>query len=378
MTKPDKFLYGGFAAVALAGIVAMLVSVFSPPKQTAEETAKPPTQPIDEPPTVQTALPIDEPPIEEYPYFYFDENGNKVFLTQEQHDAGTPREQELRREEAERLAKEKAEKEWWASRQDWIERFPFEPTYHPKITFDSAVYDPNNPKPQEERDKAYWEMRERVINHSRLRYFYENKLRYTEEFEQLYDIVKETAGEEKADNPIILGKAFNALKEYHQANAQDPQSLYRENARVALPLQPPPRLQSVLAGLTPQQIEVYKALPPNEKRAMTAELRYGHRKEFGEKLRAYHARPQYEIRDVTWGERTESRKEIIMGNLCSHVQPDRPDQPWMSEEQALAIRKRLLNEIPAEGFLEMGNAILNASVHRYELELEPGDSLLIK
>ena len=44
MNKTDKFLYSGFAVVALAGIVAMLVSVFSPTqppqKQEEEETAE--------------------------------------------------------------------------------------------------------------------------------------------------------------------------------------------------------------------------------------------------------------------------------------------------------------------------------------------------
>lgn len=50
----------------------------------------------------------------------------------------------------------------------------------------------------------------------------------------------------------------------------------------------------------------------------------------------------------------------------------------MTDEQAFAIRERLINEISAEGFVDMGNAVLNASVHRYELELNPGDSLLIK
>ena len=39
MTKIDKLLYGGFAVV-----VAMLVSVFSPPKQIAEETVEMPPQ----------------------------------------------------------------------------------------------------------------------------------------------------------------------------------------------------------------------------------------------------------------------------------------------------------------------------------------------
>ena len=377
MNKPDKFLYGGFAAVAIAGMVAMLVSVFSPPKKTAEE--KPP-QKIDaaSPPTVQTALPIDEPPIEEYPYFYFDENGNKVFLTQEQLDAGTPREQELRREEAERLAQEKAEKEWWASRQDWIERFPFEPTHHPEITFDPVVYDPNGGAewPEEKKDKAYWEMVDRVENHSFLRRFYKLRLRYTEEFEQMYDIVQEEVGE-KADNPIVLGWTFNALKEYHEARAQDPKAIYRENARVAIRPQPMPEPPDMLAGLTPQQLAAYKALPGKARREMTAELRYKQRREYTEKLQAYHAMPKTEVRDITWGEEAESMKRIIYGSLRRRIRPDHTDQPWMSEEQALAIRERLLNEIPADGFLEMGRGGFGHQ-HRYELELEPGDSLLIK
>lgn len=378
MTKTDKFLYGGFASVAIAGFIAMLVSVFSPPKKTVEETTKPP---IDEPPTVETSLPIDEPPIEEYPYFYFDENGNKVFLTQEQHDAGTPRERELRREEAERLAKEKAEKEWWESRQEWVERFPFEPTYHPEITFDPAVYDPNGGAewPEERKDKAYWEMVDRVENHSALRYFYENRLRYTEEFEQLYDIVKEIAGEEKADNPLTLGKVFNSLKRYHQAKAQDPEAIYRQNARVAIRPQPMPEPPNMLAGLTPQQLAAYKALPGEARREMTAELRYNQRREYTKKLQAYYAQPRSEVRDITWGEEAESQKRMISGSLGYGGQPgQRGGQPWIQEEQAEAIRERLLNEIPAEGFLKMGNAILNASVHRYELELQPGDPLLIK
>ena len=109
MTKLDKFLYGGFAAVAFAGIGAMLVSVFSLPKQTAKETVETPQI---KQPTLETASPIDDPPIAEYPYFYLDENGNKVFLTQEELDEGTEYEQELKRKEAERLAKEKSEKKW--------------------------------------------------------------------------------------------------------------------------------------------------------------------------------------------------------------------------------------------------------------------------
>ena len=374
MNKTDKFLYGGFAAVALAGIVAMLVSVFAPPKQPAEETAKPPTPPqIDAKPTVETASPMVEPSQTEFPYYYLDENGNKVFLTQEEFDAGSEYEQEQKRKEAERLAKEKAEKEWWASRKEWVERFPFEPTYHPEITLDTAVYDPNNPKPQEERDKAYWKMRDRVQNHSFLRRFYESRLRYTEEFEQLYDIVQEEAGE-KADNPIVLGWTFTTLRKYHQANAQDSEAIYRKNAHVALPRQPPPRQTSMLASLTPQQLAAYKALPEKERRTMTAELRASRSEEYVEQLRAYRNTPKYQVKDITWGEQAEKMKMGIIGALWNGEQPD---QPWIHEEQAKVIRARLINEIPAEGFLKMGEGEFGY-VHKYERELQPGDQLLIK
>ena len=43
----------------------------------------------------------------------------------------------------------------------------------------------------------------------------------------------------------------------------------------------------------------------------------------------------------------------------------------------MRIRERLLNEIPAAGFLEMGKENL-CYVSRYERELQPGDPLLIK
>lgn len=42
MNKTDKILYSGFAIVAIGVVVAMLVSVFSPQKKIAEETAEPP------------------------------------------------------------------------------------------------------------------------------------------------------------------------------------------------------------------------------------------------------------------------------------------------------------------------------------------------
>ena len=356
MNKTDKFLYGGFA-VALVGFVAiMLMSVFSPLKQPAEETAQTPKQ--TEPAPMKTIMPDGSPmpPIPDgYVGYWVDDDGTIVYVTQEQLDAGEAHEEELKRQEAERIAREKAEKEWWASRQDWIDRFPFEPTHHPEIAFD-----PHDPSEK---------MRVMVENHSFLRRFYESKLRYTKEFEQLHDIVQEVAGEEKADNPIVLGWTFNALKEYHQAKSQDPESIYRENAEVAIRPQPkrPEPPPSILAGLSPQQLAAYKALPGAVRREMTAELRYNQRKEFAEKLRAYHAMPKYEVRDITWGEEAESMKRIIIGQLMDQVE----------KSEAVAIRERLLDEIPAEGFLKMGRAIF-AYDSGYKRELKAGDPLLIK
>ena len=366
MNKTDKFLYGGFAVVALAGIVALQVSVFSPSKQIAEETASLPTQ--TEQASMETIMPDGSPmpPIPDgYVGYWVADDGTLVYVTQEQLDAGKAYEEELKRKEAERLAREKANKEWWASRQEWIDRFPFEPTYHPEITFDP--------------DETDRKMRDMVGNHSLLRSFYASKLRYTKEFEQLHDIVQEVAGEEKADNPIVLAKTFRLLQRYHQTSAQDPEAIYRKNAEVAIRPQPkrPKPPPSILAGLTPQQLAAYKALPGAARRKMTAELRYKQRREFTEKLQAYHAMPKYEVRDITWGEEAESQEGYIIGTLRNGKQPGQRGQPWIHEEQALAIRERLLDEIPAEGFLKMGRAIF-AYDSGYKRELKQGDPLLIK
>ena len=114
MNKLDKLLYGGFAVVLIGGIAAMLVSVFSPPKQ-AEDIA--------EQPPVEEATPAKEPvqPENDYVAYYLDDEGNQVFLTAEDIAESEAYDEEFKREEAERIAKEKAEKEWWESRQDWID-----------------------------------------------------------------------------------------------------------------------------------------------------------------------------------------------------------------------------------------------------------------
>lgn len=383
MNKTDKILYGGFAVVAIGVVVAMLVSVLLPPKKVAkEETVEPQT------PQTDSAEAEITPP-EGYVAYYLDENGNKVWLTREEVDAEfaavEEAEEEYKRQEAERIAKEKAkeqaEKEWWASRQDWIDRFPFEPTHHPEITYDPTAYDPRKVGewPEAEKDDAYWEMQELVENHGFLRNFYESKLPYTEEFEQMHDIIHEELGEMAndtillVDNTILLGWTFDHLKSYHHAMTKDPEEIRWKNVQRTIRPPMPELLPSMLEGLTPEQFAVYRALPGEARREMTKELRHGRDQEMIRRIQNYHNSFKTVTVDVTWSEEAQSLKDGMLAELLNR---DGYGEPWIPMDQARALVDRLVNEIPADGFLEMeGNLHY---VHRYELELEQGDPLLIK
>ena len=241
MNKRDKLLYGGFAVVLIGGITAMLVSVFSSPKPIVEEIAEQPPEEVELPPEEPTQSEDD------YVAYYLDDAGNKVFLTAEDIAESEAYDEEFKREEAERIAEEKAEEEWWESKQDWIDRFPFEPTHHPEIAYDPSVYDPSNLPPREERDEAYNQHRDLVKNHSFLRRFYKSRLPYTEEFEQMHAIIAEEVGE-KAENTVMMGWAFDVLKDYHLADGKNPDAIYRKDIQV-YQSQPPP---NILDGLTPR------------------------------------------------------------------------------------------------------------------------------
>lgn len=123
--------------------------------------------------------------------YWLDEHGNKTYITDEELAASAAIEAKFKRQEEEQRALDEAEKAWWESRQDWVERFPSKATHHSEITFDPTVYQPGKAAewPEEEKTDAYWEMKQRVENHSFLRHFYASYLPYTEEFEQMYDII---------------------------------------------------------------------------------------------------------------------------------------------------------------------------------------------
>ena len=376
MNKADKLLYGGFAVVIIGGITAMLVSVFSPPqppqKQAEESTADQEIAPVS---PVEYSNILDR----------WRQGVENARLQREKDEAlaelikNDPELAKLvQAEEDAKHAKEEAERaeqEWWESRKEWIERFPFEPIPHPEIAFDPAVYDPHHLKEwteewTEEETNAYDKMARIVRNHGFLKRFYESKLPYTEEFEKMYDIVKEELGEEL--HPIPLGWAFESLKDYHKAAQRDPDSVYRKNARVhrSMPKQEPTII--AVKDLPPEEQATFQNMTKQEKIKFLVETADEIRRENNP-----HFDNPVEVRDVTWGERVEDYKKSILGSLRTPPMPREDDSRLMSMEKSTTIRDRLLNEIPAEGFLEMPNVGFAYS-DKHELELKAGDPLLIR
>ena len=333
MAKTDRFLYGGFAVVAIGFVVAMLVTVFSHPKQVMEETVETPMPPQTEPAPMETAAPVDDlMPPDGYVGYYLDDDGNKVWLTAENIAASDAIE---------------AEKKWWESRQDWGERFPFEPTHHPEIAYDPDAF------------RASREMRDLARNHSLLKMFYESWVPYTEEFEQMHDIVKEELGE--VGSTVALAITFRTLAKYHKAAQRDPDSIYRENVRVELPK---PEPVNTMVALGPE----FYSLPLEKQIQISNEFIDAQI----EAMRANNTQ-KYEGRDVTWAEEVEITKECLLGPL----EDLQIGEERIHEKQALAIRKRLINEIPAAGFLELPKRAF-ACNQKHEKERKAGDLLFIK
>ena len=354
MSKSEKFLYAGIVGITLAGIVAMLVSVFSPPqpsqKQAEEVKAEQEIVPVN---------PVEYGKIlerwqESFEAARMQREADEAWanLIQAEKDAEQAAQEEL----------ERAEKEWWESRKDWVERFPFDPTFHQEIRYDPNVYNAKGSAhwPEEKKDKAFWDMKKRVENHGFLRNFYSSYLPYTEEFEQMYNIIKEEF--EETDNTIVLGWTFETLKDYHKAAQHDSEEIYRENVRVEIPNDPDPEIEEFTLG------DDFFNLPEEAKREYLSVLQQTYMENLAPELRA-----SYEVRDVTWGERAESLKRGIIG----HLMAQKDDGQLMEESVARAIQERLVNEIPSQGFIEMGDERL-CYVSTYESELKPGDPLLIK
>ena len=168
------------------------------------------------------------------------------------------------KEYVDEIRNEKIEKEQWLeSRKEWIENFPYEKKHHPTIFFsleafelpDIQLQQPNfvdymdaarndgvktlfefgdmadayNEAMQQYRSEYEAAMfpavkaRGMVANHSKLKTFYDGKLRFTEEFEMVYDIINEYG---YADNTILVIEAFDDLLVHSQALLRDPNEIW--------------------------------------------------------------------------------------------------------------------------------------------------------
>ena len=83
----------------------------------------------------------------------------------------------------------------------WEQNFPWKPTYDPAVTVTANMIS-DDPRSMEATD-----------NHFDLKKFFDNELRFSPQFEQLYRIMEEY---DRTENPVALGVAFDALREYHR------------------------------------------------------------------------------------------------------------------------------------------------------------------
>ena len=121
-------------------------------------------------------------------------------------------ERELAAKAAAKAAKEKAEQEYWEDRKEWVENFPFEPIYHPELT-----YVPPQGEKWNVRDKEEEKMMFAVARHGFIRRFYENPLRYTRGFEMIVKIMEEYG---YGNSPERIGNVYSTVKDYYELSAK--------------------------------------------------------------------------------------------------------------------------------------------------------------
>ena len=119
---------------------------------------------------------------------------------------------ELAAKAAAKAAKEKAEREYWEDRKEWVENFPFEPTYHPELT-----YIPPQGEKWNVRDEDEEKMMFAVARHGFIRRFYENPLRYTRGFEMIVKIMEEYG---YGNSPERIGNVYSTVKDYYELSAK--------------------------------------------------------------------------------------------------------------------------------------------------------------
>lgn len=205
-------------------------------------------------------------------------------------------------------------------RVEWMENFPFEPTYSDAIPFDKEAYD-RELNTNEDMIHVMGAFR-----HGFMKDFYENPSRYSRPFQQIWEVLE---SEGLGDDPMAVALIFNDMDLYHHYNAQDPDEIYTMEATKMVPYE-------TESGIIDFRVE---------------------------------KGPQ------TNGEWAAELYEIVAGNFQD--QETWPGREYHSDEEASRLRDLLFEKVDSEGFLE--HRWLNFAYNgTYEEELQHGDSLLVK
>ncbi|MCS1409004.1 MAG: hypothetical protein M2R45_02183 [Verrucomicrobia subdivision 3 bacterium] len=218
-------------------------------------------------------------------------------------------------EEAERLA-------------NWKANFPYQPLYHPTLKFDPALYDSTNPATWHGEGKK--RMKPVIDEHVFMRGFFENELRFTKTFEDLYYLLKE---HDRHDNPAMVAGIFNDIQNYHEAAAH-----VEDRDEVIMREVPTGEFDPVTGNWITMKV------------------------------------PAWRRTKMTWGEKADSHARSIVYKL--HARKRWPSKEWMPEEEAMALRDRILAEItPANTSGYWPKSFVR--FHEHAKELEEGDAFLI-
>ena len=179
---------------------------------------------------------------------------------------------------------------------NWKANFPYQPTTDPDVVMTEETIKVTSPSSP-------------AGIHGYLKEFFQNEMRFTSQFEQLYHILE---GHGRGDNPVATGKIFNCLWSYHHYSQKDPDE--------------PSEWYSLLKG-----------------------------------------------RHETNGEKAESFFESIVYQL--HAERRWPDREFMPEDEAMAIRDRIIDEV--QGMEEIPESTFAYFAYKDDLDLKVGDSPLV-
>ncbi|MCS1408855.1 MAG: hypothetical protein M2R45_02032 [Verrucomicrobia subdivision 3 bacterium] len=224
---------------------------------------------------------------------------------------------------AEQAAKREAER-----LAHWKANFPFKPTYHPTFKHDPTLFDMHDPDTWTNEASGY--LGTIIQDHSLLKGFFENELRFSAQFEQMYHILEEY---DRHDNPLAVAGMFECLRDYHKALRYDPESLLHTER-----LDPE---DSWVDPVTLRWVIKPKRIPVDGK--------------------------------TTWGDEADHCAEGICFHL--HAPEQWPGQEQLSTNEVKAIRDRLIREI--KGVDQLKGPPIAVYNQDYMEELEAGDPLLI-